>query len=101
MYHAAPATAKILELSAKHGQNLGALTIGFLNLLDLYGAVELDQAVIEAVSAGAYHVSAVRQVLERRRREQSLPEPVAIAVPDDPRIQIWSLSLTIWPAMTG
>jgi transposase len=87
LHHAAPATAKILELAAKHGQNLGALTTGLLNLLDLYGAVELDQAVMEAVSAGAFHVSAVRQVLERRRREQSLPEPVAIAVPDDPRIQ--------------
>jgi hypothetical protein len=29
----------------------------------------------------------VKQVLERRRREQNLPEPVAIVVPDDPRIK--------------
>ena len=56
-------------------------------MLDLYGAVELEEAVTEAVSAHACHLAAVRQVLERRRREQSLPEPVAIVVPADPRIQ--------------
>jgi transposase len=84
---ASPTTAKILQLAAQRGQNLGALTSGLLNLLDLYGAVELEQGVSEAVEAQACHVSAVRQVLERRRREQSLPEPVAIAVPPDPRIQ--------------
>jgi hypothetical protein len=87
LHHAAPAAAKILELAAKQGQNLGALTTGLLHLLDLYGAVELEHAVIEALSVEACHVAAVRQVLERRRREQSLPEPVAISVPDDPRIQ--------------
>ena len=87
LHHAAPATAKILELAAKRGQNLGALTTGLLHLLDLYGAVELEQAVVEVVSVGACHVASVRQVLERKRREQSLPEPVAIAVPADPRIQ--------------
>lgn len=87
LHHASPTTAKILQLAAQRGQNLGALTTGLLNLLDLYGAVELEQAVTEVAAADACHVSAVRQVLERRRREQSLPEPVAIAIPADPRIQ--------------
>lgn len=87
LHHASPTTAKILQLAAQRGQNLGALTYGLLNLLDLYGAVELEQAVSEVVAAEACHVSAVRQVLERRRREQSLPEPVAIAIPADPRVQ--------------
>lgn len=85
--HASPTVAKILQLAAQRGQNLGGLTSGLLNLLDLYGAVELEYGVSEAVEAEACHLSAVRQVLERRRREQSLPEPVAIAVPADPRIQ--------------
>lgn len=87
LHHASPTTAKILQLAAQRGQNLGALTFGLLNLLELYGAVELELAVSEAVSAEACHVSAVRQVLERRRREQSLLEPVAVAIPPDPRIQ--------------
>jgi transposase len=87
LHHAAPAARKILELAAKRGQNLGALTTGLLHLLDLYGAVELEKGVVEAVLAEACHVGAVRQVLERRRREQNLPEPVIIAIPADPRIQ--------------
>ncbi len=87
LHQAAPASEKMFQIAAKRGQNLGALTSGLLHLLDLYGAVELEQGVLEAVSAEACHVSAVRQVLERRRREQSLPEPVAIVVPADPRIK--------------
>ncbi len=87
LHHAAPTATRILELAAQRGQNLGALTTGLLNLLDLYGAVELDKAIVEAVEAQLCHVAAVRQVLERRRREQDLPDPFAIAVPSDPRIQ--------------
>ena len=85
--HAAPTATKILQLAAHRGQNLGGLTTGLLHLLDLYGAVELEQAISEAAAVQACHISAVRQVLERRRREQNLSEPVAIAVPADPRIQ--------------
>jgi transposase len=85
--HAAPSATRILQLAAQRGQNLGGLTTGLLHLLDLYGAVELEQAISEAVEVQASHISAVRQVLERRRREQNLPEPVVIAVPADPRIQ--------------
>ena len=87
LYHAAPATRQILTLAAQRGQNLGALTTGLLHLLNVHGPVELESAVLEAVAAEACHTSAVRQVLERRLRERSLPEPVEIAVPADPRIQ--------------
>ncbi len=87
LHHAAPSATKLLQLAAQRGQNLGALTTGLLHLLDLYGAVELELAVSEAVQAQTTYVAAVRQVLERRRREQNLLEPVAIAIPNDPRIQ--------------
>jgi hypothetical protein len=82
-----PASTELLKMAAERGQNLGGLTSGLLCLLDLYGACELELAVKEAVAGQAVHLAAVRQVLERRRREQDLPEPVAIAVPDDPRIK--------------
>ncbi len=87
LHHAAPTARKILGLAAERGQNLGAATTGLLHLLDLYGAVELEQALVEAIEAQSSDVRAVRQVLERRRREQNLPEPVVISVPADPRIQ--------------
>lgn len=87
LHHASPTTAKILQLAAERGQNLGALTTGLLKLLDLYGAAELEQAVSEAVTSQASHATAVRQVLERRLREKSLPEPVAIELPPDARLR--------------
>lgn len=87
LHHAAASAKRILQMAAERGQNLGGLTTGLLHLLDLYGTVELEQAISEAVQAQACHLDAVRQVLERRRREQNLPEPVVIAMPADPRIQ--------------
>jgi transposase len=87
LHHAAPSSGSLLRLAAERGQNIGGLTSGLLHLLDLYGAVEVEAAIVEALDADAAHLPAVRQVLERRRREQSLPEPVEIEVPDDPRIK--------------
>lgn len=85
--HAAPSSKQLLRLAAERGGGLGGLTSGLLKLLDLYGAAELEQAIQEALVSQVAHLSAVRLVLERRRRERNLPPPVEIAVPDDPRIR--------------
>lgn len=87
LHHAAPSSDQLLCVAAERGQNLGGLTTGLLNLLDLYGAAELEAAIVEALAADAAYLAAVKQIVQRRRREQSLPEPVAIDVPDDPRIK--------------
>jgi transposase len=85
--HAAPSSKEMLRMCAERGGGLGGLTSGLLKLLDLYGAAELEQAIREAVESQSVHLSAVRLVLERRRREKDLAPPVEIAVPDDPRIR--------------
>lgn len=85
--HAVPSSKDILRVAAERGNNLGGLTSGLLKLLDLYGATEVEQAVREALESETVHLSAVRLVLERRRREKKLPPPVEIAVPDDPRVR--------------
>jgi transposase len=85
--HAAPSSRQLLRLAAERGGGLGGLTSGLLKLLDLYGAVELEQAIEEALVSQLAHLSAVRLVLERKRRERNLPPPIEIAVPDDPRIR--------------
>jgi transposase len=85
--HAAPSSRQLLSLAAERGGGLGGLTSGLLKLLDLYGAGELEQAIQEALAAQLAHLSAVRLVLERRRRERNLPPPIEIAVPDDPRLR--------------
>jgi transposase len=85
--HASPSSRQLLRLAAERGGGLGGLTSGLLKLLDLYGAVELEQAIQEALASQVAHLSAVRLVLERRRRERNLPPPVEIAVPNDPRLR--------------
>lgn len=85
--HAAPASKEMLKMAAERGGGLGGLTSGLLKLLDLYGAAELEQAIREAVESERVHLSAVRLVLERRRREKDLAPPVEIVIPDDPRIR--------------
>lgn len=87
LHHASPTSRELFLIAAEEGKNLGGLTTHLLHLLDLYGSSELELAVKEAVVARAAHYSAVKQILERRRRERNLPTPVAIAVPSNPRIQ--------------
>ena len=85
--HAAPSSKDMLKIAAERGNNLGGLTSGLLKLLDLYGPAEVELAIQEALQSESVHLSAVRLVLERRRREKNLPPPVEIVVRDDPRIR--------------
>jgi len=54
-----------------------------VQLLDDYGAAELEHAIAEALRNGAPHPNGVRQVLERRREQQDLPPPLALTLPDN------------------
>ncbi len=47
-------------------------------MLDRYGAAELREAVLEALSHGAAHPNSVRCALDRRREARKLPPPVAV-----------------------
>jgi len=87
LYHAVPETETLLEGAARRGHNLGSAVAGLLRLLDTWGAQALRAAVSEAVHADAMHAAAVRQVLERRAQEAGTPPPVAVELPDDPRVR--------------
>ena len=63
------------------------VTARLLRLLDEYGPAELELALVEVNGRGVVHVPAVRAVLERRRHAKGRPAPVAVALPDDPRIR--------------
>lgn len=84
---AAPAARRLLELQAERGGNLGSTVARLGELLDAFGAAELERAIVEAIEADAPHVGAVRQVLDRRRREADRPPPMAVTLPDDPRLR--------------
>jgi transposase len=84
---AVPSSKVLLEKAALRGQNLGALTMGLLLVLDQYGQEEAESAVKEVLQTEATHISAVRQVLEQRQRSRGLPPPLTVQLPPDPRIR--------------
>jgi transposase len=82
-----PRSVELLAAAAEHGTNLGSTTAQLIRLLDTYGTDELDIAIAEALERGVPHAQGVRQCLERRRQEQGLPPPIALRLPDDPRLR--------------
>jgi transposase len=86
LHQAAPSSEQLLVDAAQRGDNLGGVTSALLHMLDLYGAVELEAAIVESLARGVPHPHAVRQCLERRRQERDLPPPVLLPLPDDGRL---------------
>ncbi len=84
--HAVPASRRLLTAAAERGEPLGSLTAALLRLLDRYGATELEAAINEALERGVPHSNAVRLSLERRREARDQPPPLALTLPDDPRL---------------
>jgi len=87
LHHAAPRSRELLVRLAERGGHLGPATAALTRLLDHYGAEALRLALGEALAGDVPHPHAVRQALERRRPEQNAPPPVAVALPDDPRVR--------------
>jgi len=78
---AAPASLTLLQRAGERGDNLGAITIALLRLLDRYGAAELEVAIGEALARGVPHPNAVRLALEHRREQRQQPPPIAVDLP--------------------
>jgi hypothetical protein len=78
---------KLLSAIAERGENLGGHTQRLLGLLDRYGARELDRAVQDVLTRGAYSADAVAHVLDQRARKRKQPPPLQTLLPDDPRIR--------------
>lgn len=91
---AAPASIALLEMAAGAGRPVTSLVRELDDLLEHYGAAELQHACTEALSAGVAHTNAVRQVLARRRDQRQLPPPLAVALPADARVR----NLVVAPA---
>jgi transposase len=81
LFQAAPASETLLIHAAERGDNLGAIATAMTQLLQRYGAAELQAAILEALDRGVPHPNAVRFALERRRHERRQPPPVAVDLP--------------------
>lgn len=78
LVQAVPACRDLLIRAAARNDNLGSLTASMMKLLDRYGAAELQEAVLEALSHGTPHHTSVRCALDRRREARKLPPPLAV-----------------------
>src|SRR5580700_4236662 len=78
---AAPASRTLLVRAAERGANLGSTTASLVQLLERYGASQLDAAIIEALERDVPHPNAVRLALERRRDDRQQAPPVALTLP--------------------
>jgi len=81
--HAAPSSRELLQQAAQRGTPLSSATAQLVQLLDDYGAAELEQAIAEALSNDVPHPNGVRQVLERRREQQDRLPPLTLTLPDN------------------
>lgn len=84
---AVPQSRDLLIQAADRGEPLGRITAALLNLLDRYGATELQAAVHVALQRGVPHPNAVRMALERRREARELPPPVEMALPSHVQVR--------------
>jgi transposase len=84
---AVPHSRRLLEQLAERGAPLGSATSALLRLLEHYGPAELRAAIDEVLEQGTPHPHAVRLVLERRRTERGQLPPLAVELPEDPRVR--------------
>ena len=78
----APASTELLQMAAQRGYSLASITAALLRLLDQYGAVLLQAALLQAIASDVPHPNAVRVALERARERKGSPPPLALALPE-------------------
>ena len=98
----APAAALMLERAAQRGQNIGGLVAKLLELLDLYGAARLEEALTEANAHERVGASPVRVALQTLIRAQgrTVPRPVKLTDPRLRDIVVESADLSLYDALT-
>lgn len=86
---ACPHATPFLESVAIHGGHLGGTTSRLLRLLDQYGASEVDNALSEAQTRGAFAAQSVAHILDQARRANNNKAqiPIPVVLPNDPRVR--------------
>jgi transposase/predicted Rdx family selenoprotein len=83
----APSSQQIFVRLAEAGANLGRATQHFVELLDAFGPVALEQAIREALERDRIQAPDVRLILERHRRESGGAPRTRVDLPDDARVR--------------
>lgn|SRR5512134_2137373 len=87
LHHAAPSAKALFLRAAERGAHLGVLTRGLLALLDTHGAAALEAAIAAALAEDAAHLGAVRHFIDAHAHARGERPPIAVALPDDPRLK--------------
>ena len=95
LQHAAPSAKPLFLLAAERGAHLGVLTRGLLQLLDSHGTQALEAAIAAALAEDTAHLGAVRHFIDAHAHARGLRPPIAVSLPNDPRLQ--NLSVRVLP----
>ncbi len=87
LHHAVPSAKPLFLRAAERGAHLGVLTRGLLQLLDTHGAQALEAAIAAALAEDAAHLGAVRHFIDRQAHARGQRPPIAVSLPNDPRLQ--------------
>lgn len=85
--HAAPSSIELLIRAAERGYKVGSIVSQLMQLLDDYGASELDASIQIALVKNSPHPNTVRIHLEKQREARRQPPPIGINLPDDSRVR--------------
>jgi hypothetical protein len=86
LHHAAPSAQALFLRAAERGAHLGVLTRGLLALLASHGASALEAAMACALAEDAAHLGAVRHFIDAHANARGQRPPLAVVLPDDPRV---------------
>lgn len=84
---AAPSSIELLILAAERGYKIGSIVSQLVQLLDDYGASELEASIKIALLKNAPHLNTVRIHLEKQREARCQPPPIGIELPNDSRVR--------------
>jgi len=87
LFEVVPKAKSFLENMMERGHDLAKATKQLEQMLDDYGAKELDAAVSIALDRGTIATSAVILLLDLERRKHNLKPLVPLALPNDPRVR--------------
>jgi transposase len=87
LHHAAPSAKPLFLRAAERGVHLGVLTRGLLQLLGSHGADALEAAITAALAEDSAHLGAVRHFIDQHAHARGQRPPIAVALPNDPRLQ--------------
>ena len=91
LHHAAPSSQALFVAAAERNHHLGVLARGLIALLNAHGPAALERAIAAALQSDAAHLGGVRHFIDQQRKDSDKPPPLALDLPDDPRLRTLSV----------